>query len=594
MTESLSSKSDFPVEESTAAASLESILCTEELRRRPSRAPDYEKENRALTALARGLADAGSDILQTLAETILEVTRCNSSGISLLTKEDGGKRFYWPAIAGMWKPHVGGGTPRNFGPCGDVLDRNRTLLFRRFERRYPYLLPVIPPAEECLLVPFYVGGKAVGTIWAITHSDRRTFDAEDERIMTTLGQFASLAYQTVETIDHLGSEVAARKKAETAVRELATGLEAKIRRLVDSNIIGIFIWSIDGRILDANDAFLRIVGYDRDDLVAGRLRWRELAPVEWRDAQDRRIADLSATGTALPYETEYFRKSGERVSVLIGEAAFEGTRDEGVAFVVDLSDRKRAERAARDSERRYHGAQMELAHANRVAALGQLSASIAHEVNQPIAAVLTNAQAALRWLRVLPPDIEEVKQALGRIVRESSRAGDVVSRIHALVKKAPPRKDDFEINATICEVLALSRGEALKNGVSLSTQLSEGLPLVQGDRVGLQQVILNLIVNAVEAMSGGEGPRELLISTGKAESEDVLVAVQDSGPGLGNANLERVFDPFYSTKPGGLGMGLSICRSIIEAHGGRLWATTGIPRGAIFNFNLPAIRSVQQ
>ncbi len=223
------------------AASLESILCTEELQHRPWRPPDYEKENRALVALATAMADANSNILQTFADTILEITQCDSAGLSLLTK-DGGKRFYWPAIAGQWKPHAGGGTPRNFGPCGDVLDRDCTLLFRHFERRYPYLLPVSPAAEECLLVPFYVQGKAVGTIWAIMHSDRRRFDSEDERIMTALGQFASLAYQTVDSIQDLKVEIAAREKAEAALRELTKGLEAKIQRLVEANVIGIVIF----------------------------------------------------------------------------------------------------------------------------------------------------------------------------------------------------------------------------------------------------------------------------------------------------------------------------------------------------------------
>jgi GAF domain-containing protein len=205
MTESAKSNDDVPLEASIpdGAVSLESILCTEELRRRPWRPPDYQKENRALVALASALVDSRSNILQTLAETILDVTQCDSAGVSLLTKEDGGKRFYWPAIAGRWKPHIGGGTPRNFGPCGDVLDRNIPLLFRHFERRYPYFLPVTPLVEECLLVPFYVGGKAVGTIWAIMHDDRRKFDAEDERLMSALGQFASLAYQTLASIDDL-------------------------------------------------------------------------------------------------------------------------------------------------------------------------------------------------------------------------------------------------------------------------------------------------------------------------------------------------------------------------------------------------------
>src|SRR6202011_2978208 len=261
---------DVPLDSSVPTASLESILCTEELQRRPWRPPDYEKENQALVKLVSALADSPTTIFRTLAETIQDITQCDSAGLSLLTRDGktphaDGKRFYWPAIAGMWNPHVGGGTPRNFGPCGDVLDQNRTLLFRHFERRYPYLLPVIPAAEECLLVPFYVGGKAVGTIWAIMHSDRRKFDAEDERLMSTLGQFASLAYQTVESIQDLKLQITARARAEAAVRELANGLEVKIRRLVDANIIGIIIFTLEGQIIEANEAFLRIVGSDRAD-----------------------------------------------------------------------------------------------------------------------------------------------------------------------------------------------------------------------------------------------------------------------------------------------------------------------------------------
>jgi PAS domain S-box-containing protein len=580
----------FPIDASIppGTVSLESILCTEELRRRPWRPPDYGKENRALVALAGALVESPFNILQTLAETILDVTQCDSSGLSLLTKGDGGKRFYWPAIAGEWKRHIGGGTPRDFGPCGDVLDQNRTLLFRHFERRYPYFIPITPAVEECLLVPFYIGGKAVGTIWAITHGDRRRFDAEDERIMNTLGRFASLAYQTVESVEDLKLQIAAREQAETAVRALASGLEAKIRRLVNANIIGIVIWGIDGRIIDANDAFLRIVGYGRNDLVSGRLRWKELTPAEWRNADERRVKELETTGTAQPYEKEYFHKNGDRVPVLVGAATFEEKSDEGVAFVLDLTDRKRAEAAIRDSEQRYSEVQNELAHANRVATMGQLLASITHEINQPIGASINYANAALNFLRAQPPDLEKVQQALAEIVQTGVRAGNVIDRIRALVKKASPRKDSLDINSTVLEVTALTSGEMSKNRVSVQTQLAESLPAVQGDRVQIQQVLLNLFVNAAEAMSGTrEGPKELLISTENAGSEAVLVAVRDSGPGLTIEDTERLFEAFYTTKTSGLGMGLSICRSIIEAHQGRLWATANVPRGAVFQFTLP-------
>ncbi|MBR0823161.1 ATP-binding sensor histidine kinase [Bradyrhizobium liaoningense] len=365
--------------------------------------------------------------------------------------------------------------------------------------------------------------------------------------------------------------------------------EAKIRRLVDANIIGIFVWDLDGRIIDANEAFLRIVGYGRDDLVSGRLRWRDLTPAEWRDADDRRVAELEATGTAQPYEKEYFLKSGSRVPVLVGAATFGGRHDQGVAFVVDLTERKRAEKEIGEGERRYSEVQMELVHANRVATMGQLSASIAHEVNQPIGATLNNASAALHWLSKEPADLEKARQALNRIFANGNRVSEVIGRMRALFKKAPLRKEDVDINGAILEVIALTRGEIVKNGISVQSHLVEGLPLIQGDRVQLQQVIMNLIINDIEALSSvREGSRELVITTGKGEPDGVLVVVRDSGPGLSSADLERIFEAFYTTKPGGLGMGLSICRTIIEAHGGRLWATAAQPQGATFQFTLPA------
>jgi C4-dicarboxylate-specific signal transduction histidine kinase len=266
----------------------------------------------------------------------------------------------------------------------------------------------------------------------------------------------------------------------------------------------------------------------------------------------------------------------------------QGTIVEWYAASTDIEDLKRAEEELRRQEARLRDAQMELAHANRVTATGQLAASIAHEVSQPIAAALTNANAARRWLGAEPPDLEEVRQALGRIIRDGRRASDIIGRIRALVRKAPPRNDQLDINGTMLEVIALTRSELRRNGTSLQTQLADGLPLVLGDRIQLQQVMLNLILNAVEAMSGSSEPaRELLIRTELDGSGSVLVAVQDSGPGLQPESLDRLFDAFYTTKPDGMGMGLSICRSIIEAHGGRVWATTNVPQGAAFQFTLP-------
>jgi PAS domain S-box-containing protein len=484
--------------------------------------------------------------------------------------------------------------------------------------------------------------------------------------------------------------------------------EARIRRLVDSNIIGIMIGDARGHLIEANEAFLDLLGYGREDLVSGRIRWTKLTPAEWAAADQDAIAQLNATGTCKPYEKEYFRNDGSRVPVLVGAAFFERKRDQGVVFVIDMTERKRAEEALRKSEERfrtlvqfsfdvywesdaqhrfirqefaeglldppapgfeigktrwevpylepdaqawrkhretleahlpfrdfelarpaadggkryvsvsglpvfdkagrfigYRGVarhiterkraeealrdmQMQLAHANRVATMGQLTSSIAHEVNQPIAAAVISALAARRWLSADPPNFREADDALSHIVKQGNRAGEVIGRVRALIKKAPARKDAVAINDAILEVIALTRTEAANNSVSVRTQLAAGSPRVQGDRVQLQQVLLNLIINAIEAMRDVEEERELLIST-RNEPDGVSVEVRDSGPGFAPATLDHVFEAFYTTKPSGLGMGLSICRSIIEAHGGRLWASANLPRGASFQFALPAI-----
>jgi PAS domain S-box-containing protein len=248
--------------------------------------------------------------------------------------------------------------------------------------------------------------------------------------------------------------------------------------------------------------------------------------------------------------------------------------------LLDITERKQTEDALRE-------AQAELAHVTRVTTLGELTASIAHEINQPLAAVVNNASACLRWLAA--HNLEEARQSAALIIADGHRAGEIISRIRALVKKAPPRKDWVNINETILEVIALARSEVHRNRVSLQTQLSSDVPLVLGDRIQLQQVVLNLIINAIEAMSEiSEGPRELLVSSKKDDSQGVLVAVRDSGPGFDPDSLDHLFTAFYTTKPQGMGMGLAISRSIIEAHGGRLWATANEGRGATFQFTFPA------
>jgi len=379
----------------------------------------------------------------------------------------------------------------------------------------------------------------------------------------------------------LASEAAISMENARLYRDLAER-EARIRRLVDANIIGIVISDAEGRIHEANDAFLRIVDYEREDLLSRGLRWTDMTPPEWRERdQQQLLPQLKMTGSLQPFEKEFFRKDGSRVPVLIGVANFEDGGDRGVAFVLDLTERKRASDALR-------ALQMDLAHANRLATMGQLAASIAHEVNQPIGAARNNAHAALHFLAADPPDIAEVREALECVVGDTYRASDIIGGIRDQVKKVPPHKKQIALNDAIEEVIALVRGELSKNRVSIAIRLASGLPAVVGDRVQLQQVMLNLILNAIEAMAGSNSDaRSLVILTEAVPPEGVRVSVGDSGPGIAPQDRERVFESFYTTKAGGVGIGLSICRSIINAHGGSLWADAHHPAGAAFRFTLP-------
>jgi C4-dicarboxylate-specific signal transduction histidine kinase len=262
----------------------------------------------------------------------------------------------------------------------------------------------------------------------------------------------------------------------------------------------------------------------------------------------------------------------------------DGELVEMVATHVDVTERKRAQ----EEHERLRQLESELAHVNRLSVMGELAASLAHEILHPIASARNNARAAMRFLDMSPPNMAEGREALACIVRDADRGKDIVDRIRDHIKKAPPRNDRFEINEAIEEVIEMVRAPIDKNKVSVRTRLAAGLTSVWGDRVQLQQVIMNLILNSVEAMSAvEEGARELSISTKQAQTSDISVAVQDSGPGIDQEHLERVFAPFYTTKTGGIGMGLSICRSIIAAHGGRLWAEANRPRGTTFQFTLP-------
>jgi len=425
-------------------------------------------------------------------------------------------------------------------------------------------------ARSVLCLPLVKQAKLIGVLYLENNLASHVFTPARISVLELLASQAAISLENARLYNDLGER------------------EARIRRLVDSNIVGIVFWDVQGRIIDANQAFLDIVGYAQEDLVSGRLRWTELTPAEWRDADEQIIAELKAVGTLHPREKEYFRKDGSRVPVLVARALFEWKPDEGISFVIDMTDRKRAEERLRASEQRFLDAQMELAHVTRITTLGELAASIAHEVNQPLAGVVSNAEAGLRWLRRGTPDPEAACRSLEWIIDDSNRASEVIRRVRALANKTSLEKVPLDVNDIVRETIPLVRRELISHQVLLRMELAPALPTILGDRVQLQQVIINLVMNGTEAMqSVTDRPRELVIRSRQDEKQLVLASVTDCGVGISAENSERLFNAFFTTKSSGMGMGLSICRSIVEAHDGRLWATANLPHGATFQFTLP-------
>jgi len=428
----------------------------------------------------------------------------------------------------------------------------------------PYLMQ--HRTRSILCVPLINQGNLIGALYLENNLAPRVFGAGRIAVLKLLASQAAMSLENTRLYRDL------------------TKREGKIRRLVDANIVGIFIWDFDGTILEANDALLRMAGYEREDLVSGRLRWTDLAATHWRGRdRDELAAELQRTGSLPPFEWDYIRKNGSRMPVLIGGASFEG-ENQGVAFVLDLTERERAEAAQTRAQAELQQARSALAHRQRVSMLGEVAASLAHEIRQPIAAARIDAGVCMRALADDRRDLESAREAAQRLVNAAMRADEIIKRTTALYKKDTVQRERVNINAVIREMAILLQQEASASSITIRTKLAEDIPDVMADRVQLQQVLMNLMLNGADAMKDTGG--DLTITSQINEERDLLIAVSDAGVGLSTENPDQIFEPFVTTKPHGTGMGLAITRSIVESHGGRLWATANAGPGATFLFTL--------
>jgi PAS domain S-box-containing protein len=376
-------------------------------------------------------------------------------------------------------------------------------------------------------------------------------------------------------------DITDRRHAEEELRQA----ETRFRTFVDHATDAFFVLDVEKlAVLDVNRRACESLGYTREELIGQSVLLFDVdLNLDWikQDVHRRLEAGESAT-----FETRHRRKDGTVFPVEVRSRRFDyAGKVVTLSLALDITDRKRAE----EERERLRQLEADLAHINRVSVMGELTASIAHEINQPLSGIVSNASASERWLAADPPNIDEAREAARRIIRDGKRAGEIIGRVRALSKTASVPKDRLDLNATIREVVALIHGEAKKKGIVITTQLAAELSPVYADPVQLQQVILNLAMNGIEAMSAvnARSRRELVISTFDLEEKQVQVAVQDFGIGVESSKIERIFDPFYTTKSGGMGMGLSISRSIVRSHGGELWATTSDGPGTTFHFTVP-------
>lgn len=389
--------------------------------------------------------------------------------------------------------------------------------------------------------------------------------------------FNTMAAQLQHVLQGLEQNVAELERTGQALRES----ETRYRSLVDTAAEGVWMLGPDGRTIFVNARMTEILGYRSEEMI-GRTVTDFMVEADFADHTQR--MERRRGGVPENYEQRFIRSDGAVVRAFMSAATLfdDDHRYAGYfAMVTDITERKRA-------EEELHKAQAELAHVTRVATMNVLSSSIAHEVNQPLGAIVANADAALRWLARQPPDLDKTRQTLKRIMHDGERAGGVIGRMRALLRKTVTAKERIVLSDLIEDTVTLVHGEVSRHRILLRTELAPALPPVVGDRVQLQQLLLNLVLNGIDAMKDvAERPRELLIRSQPDGARAVVVSVRDTGIGLDPQNVERVFEAFYTTKPEGMGMGLAICQTIVSAHGGRLWASANEPFSTVFQFTLP-------
>jgi signal transduction histidine kinase len=585
-----------PAKEAAIAPSLESVLSTGELSTRPSRPPDYETENRALLAIAQHMADSPQTTLQKLAEVALEICRADSAGVSLISENTGD--FYWPAVAGKWKPHIGGGTPRYFGPCAVVIDRNAAQLFTHPERYYPYLIPISPPVEEALLTPFHAGGKAIGTVWVVAHGDARKFDAEDLRLIVSLGRFAAAVYPLSAALDvhqqqsrslravnegllvsslrqHELTEIA--QNAEAALRES----EGRLRLAGSAAKVGTWRLDLDTQ-LQSRDANMN--------------RLMALEPVETTQPVDDFLSRLHPDDRPL-VEAEIAKSIRERgpykieCRIILPNGTTRWLLNQGHAILssgesscitgasVDVTLQKDIERSLRMANED----------------LEQFGRSASHDLQQPIRNISAYGE-------LLGKEYGHLLDARGRdflgIIMGGARRLDILLRDLRSYAQSGATENGVREEVRVDSALANALSDLSTAIVEAAAEVGHSeLPTLWVHAVQLEQIFQNLIGNAIKYRMDNEPPR--IYVNASREADQWIFSVRDNGIGIAAEHQKKIFGIFQrlnsDPKFEGSGIGLAICQKLVERNGGRIWVESeGIGKGSTFYFTVPVWDAVSR